>query len=245
MININKFEITERMKCSADTKLFFDDVYTNSTQTKKTQIETAQCGKSMIEMLGVLAIVGVLSVGGIAGYSKAMETINSNKRKTQFNQIFYQLEMMKNDIIRSTTAFNPAAIWNATNDIPDGLYYSKDGLLATKPGYVNATKAYYYGISVGNGGGSMEMDFYLDKRTYDKKICTDFIEVAQRYKNIIHPTYCLQVRDYSNGEGGYKEDYRGYICPKNMPLTPIQINNYCSKFTESYRFAILVHFKFK
>lgn len=31
-----------------------------------------QNGRSMIEMLGVLAIVGVLSVGGIAGYSKAM-----------------------------------------------------------------------------------------------------------------------------------------------------------------------------
>ena len=31
-----------------------------------------QFGRSMIEMLGVLAIIGVLSVGGIAGYSKAM-----------------------------------------------------------------------------------------------------------------------------------------------------------------------------
>ena len=31
-----------------------------------------QYGRSMIEMLGVLAIIGVLSVGGIAGYSKAM-----------------------------------------------------------------------------------------------------------------------------------------------------------------------------
>ena len=29
-------------------------------------------GRSMVEMLGVLAIIGVLSVGGIAGYSKAM-----------------------------------------------------------------------------------------------------------------------------------------------------------------------------
>ena len=33
----------------------------------------------MIEMLGVLAIIGVLSVGGIAGYSKAMEKIHVNK----------------------------------------------------------------------------------------------------------------------------------------------------------------------
>lgn len=31
-----------------------------------------EVGRSMIEMLGVLAIVGVLSVGGIAGFSKAM-----------------------------------------------------------------------------------------------------------------------------------------------------------------------------
>lgn len=34
--------------------------------------KSAQNGRSMIEMLGVLAIVGVLSVGGVAGYSRAM-----------------------------------------------------------------------------------------------------------------------------------------------------------------------------
>ena len=33
----------------------------------------------MIEMLGVLAIIGVLSVGGIAGYSKAMMKFKTNK----------------------------------------------------------------------------------------------------------------------------------------------------------------------
>ena len=38
-----------------------------------------ECGRSMIEMLGVLAIVGVLSVGGIAGYSKAMTKFKTNK----------------------------------------------------------------------------------------------------------------------------------------------------------------------
>ncbi|MBO7333238.1 MAG: type II secretion system protein, partial [Alphaproteobacteria bacterium] len=29
-------------------------------------------GRSMIEMLGVLAIIGVLSVGGLSGYTMAM-----------------------------------------------------------------------------------------------------------------------------------------------------------------------------
>ena len=41
--------------------------------------KNAQSGRSMIEMLGVLAIIGVLSVGGIAGYSKAMMKYRINK----------------------------------------------------------------------------------------------------------------------------------------------------------------------
>lgn len=44
-------------------------------------------GRSMIEMLGVLAIVGVLSVGGIAGYSKAMNKFKTNKVIDQINMI--------------------------------------------------------------------------------------------------------------------------------------------------------------
>lgn len=44
-------------------------------------------GRSMIEMLGVLAIVGVLSVGGIAGYSKAMNKFKTNKVIDQVNML--------------------------------------------------------------------------------------------------------------------------------------------------------------
>ena len=38
-----------------------------------------QNGRSMIEMLGVLAIIGVLSVGGIAGYTQAMKKYRANE----------------------------------------------------------------------------------------------------------------------------------------------------------------------
>ena len=44
-----------------------------------TMIKTNESGRSMIEMLGVLAIIGVLSVGGIAGYSKAMNKFKTNQ----------------------------------------------------------------------------------------------------------------------------------------------------------------------
>ncbi len=36
-------------------------------------------GRSMVEMLGVLAVVGVLSIGGVVGYRYAMERIIENK----------------------------------------------------------------------------------------------------------------------------------------------------------------------
>ncbi len=54
----------------------------------------AQGGRSMIEMLGVLAIIGVLSVGGIAGYSKAMTKYRINKTIDQITQISQNVRML-------------------------------------------------------------------------------------------------------------------------------------------------------
>ena len=68
-----------RQKCSVDKKGFLNDVYTKGTREKKLQLDAPQSGRSMIEMLGVLAIIGVLSIGGIAGYSKAMFKYKFNK----------------------------------------------------------------------------------------------------------------------------------------------------------------------
>ena len=45
---------------------------------KKKKTEN-QSGRSMIEMLGVLAIIGVLSVGGLAGYNMAMRRVRLNR----------------------------------------------------------------------------------------------------------------------------------------------------------------------
>ena len=38
-----------------------------------------QSGRSMVEMLGVLAIIGVLSIGGIAGYTLSMRRHRANQ----------------------------------------------------------------------------------------------------------------------------------------------------------------------
>ncbi len=41
--------------------------------------DTVQSGRSMVEMLGVLAVIGVLSIGGIAGYTTAMSYYRANE----------------------------------------------------------------------------------------------------------------------------------------------------------------------
>ena len=66
-----------------------------------------QYGRSMIEMLGVLAIIGVLSVGGIAGYSKAM-----GKYKT--NQVVDQVSMIVTNI---RTLYAQQMDYNGLNNI--------------------------------------------------------------------------------------------------------------------------------
>ena len=56
-------------------------------------------GRSMVEMLGVLAIIGVLSVGAIAGYSKAMMKYKLNKYSEQINTVI-------NAVARNAKSFN-------------------------------------------------------------------------------------------------------------------------------------------
>lgn len=59
-------------------------------------MKTNESGRSMIEMLGVLAIIGALSIGGIAGYSKAMGKYRVNKTIDQITQIVSGVRVLFN-----------------------------------------------------------------------------------------------------------------------------------------------------
>ncbi len=53
-----------------------------------------QSGRSMVEMLGVLAIIGVLSIGGISGYSKAMAKYRVNKTLDQISMLVMNIRTL-------------------------------------------------------------------------------------------------------------------------------------------------------
>lgn len=80
-----------------------------------------ESGRSMIEMLGVLAIIGVLSVGGIAGYSKAMLKYKTNKTIDLITQLTSNIRIAfgnqrnYNDLINQT-------VMTAYNIVPNEMY---------------------------------------------------------------------------------------------------------------------------
>ena len=80
--------------------------------------EDNECnGRSMIEMLGVLAIIGVLSVGGIAGYSEVMRKFKVNKTIEIFRDSLFRLSELE------------AMNWNNDADAGEISEYVDFGLL--------------------------------------------------------------------------------------------------------------------
>ena len=88
-----------------------------------------QNGRSMIEMLGVLAVIGVLSVGGIAGYSKAMMNYRINKTIEQISIsasnirafISRQRKGSLNNTILKKANLVPEEMWIDSGDVSKGL----------------------------------------------------------------------------------------------------------------------------
>ena len=84
----------------------------------------ASAGRSMVEMLGVLAIIGVLSIGAISGYSKAMMKYKLNKQAEQLNTVI-------NTIARNVHSFdNIHASGGNTPDLTQ--YFIKMGEIPTE-----------------------------------------------------------------------------------------------------------------
>ena len=94
--------------------------------------KTQESGRSMVEMLGVLAIIGVLSIGGIAGYSMAMNRYRANEAldaATKYAVILYAADQTK----KATTG---TAL--ADGDVPD-LQEALGLTAGTKPGGADIT----------------------------------------------------------------------------------------------------------
>ncbi len=93
--------------------------------------DASSVGRSMIEMLGVLAIIGVLSVGGIAGYSKAMKKFKLNKAIGEYSYLIFGMlenleEIRKSKDENGNSAILLREVVFAKNLVPN-TWKSEDG----------------------------------------------------------------------------------------------------------------------
>ncbi len=80
-----------------------------------------QFGKSMIEMLSVLTIIGVLSVGGITGYSKAMEKYKLNRTFNDFTMLINETMPFSQQFMSYSAGTDLLPILRALDLIPNSF----------------------------------------------------------------------------------------------------------------------------
>ena len=132
-----------------------------------------ESGRSMVEMLGVLAIIGVLSVGGIAGYTMAMNRYRANEVVDMANKyavIVYSgwmtAKMMNNGTVPTG--------YTVPSFSKTGLYTGPDGNATST---VNGTKIEIDSETTGEGAdevttqGIGETSVTLKLTFNNKKIC--------------------------------------------------------------------------
>ena len=155
-----------------------------------------QSGRSMVEMLGVLAIIGVLSVGAIAGYSKAMMKYKLNKQSEQLTQILFSLEhyreMLGRD--RNNIAINSSIITLLTklNAIPLEMIKPNDNLQIYDV-FGNKVELAYYGSNE-SPSSNYTIVVYYQPNQYD--ICNNIFELIKANGEKL---YTVGVKLQNNG----------------------------------------------
>ena len=128
-----------------------------------------QNGRSMIEMLGVLAIIGVLSVGGISGYSRAMAKYKLTKAQDQITMLLMNIR----------TAYATSPSYNGLTAQTAADYAIAPGdMIVTTGSEDTATKSL-----VGAFGGAVEVNslgannayFYITMRALAQESCRSLL----------------------------------------------------------------------
>ena len=215
-------------------------------------------GRSMIEMLGVLAIIGVLSVGGIAGYSKAMEQFKVNKAINQYNMlIFGMLEHL--DSIKKENKGEIVGLLSLAKDLSLlPVSWQADERSEYMSGYGNkvtddlGNTIQLFFVPNGFSGGTGRMVFSLfmgglsdgenDSHSsvgFSKSFCISVLN------NVVQPLHAnLLWANIQNHTTLYGDTY----CPKNNnrkclnSLTMDDINSMCSYCTKDNLCLLYLNF---
>ena len=135
-------------------------------------LKNTQSGRSMVEMLGVLAIIGVLSVGGIAGYSKAMFKYQLNQTIDILSHAFSRLVELDGLNLRSTYIGNDNADIAKYGIIPE---CDTSGPCQLPLKNVTLSIQYFYEVEFNNNIGEVFINISGDNR---EKTCSAILSAG-------------------------------------------------------------------
>ena len=124
-------------------------------------------GRSMVEMLGVLAIIGVLSVGGIAGYSKAMNKYKINKTTDQISMLVANIRTLFSSQGDYTGLDNAAAIKFGV--VPNEMYEADDDTGSTMKNAFNGSVT--IASAVARSGRDVQDAFIIEYNGLSEEAC--------------------------------------------------------------------------
>lgn len=205
---------------------------TLGTRGEKLQADAALCGRSMVEMLGVLAIIGVLSVGAMSGYSKAMLKYKLNKQAEAMNLLLnnaMQLRPPKPD--EGTVWYSE--LLSKLNLLPDGIVLHPSDTTYLRDMFNNSIWFFAFPSSYGLG-------YRFDTGGGSKEICRNLVNVYKAYADKLHSiTTDWHYTSEDTGEEGsenfghyYGNGYctAGRQCINNITLNDIDmLCNHCAE----------------
>ena len=164
-----------------------------------------QSGRSMVEMLGVLAIIGVLSVGAIAGYSKAMFKYKLNKQSEQINQVFNAVSQY-HDQIKFDTSISLVPIFKKINLIPVEMIKDVSDIIYDVFGNkITITSYNYHGLYVAN------LNYYIDLSNQNNiEVCRNVINTIKENSQSVY--YLESIADWGTENAKQKKLYGDAYC---------------------------------
>ena len=176
-------------------------------------------GRSMIEMLGVLAIIGVLSVGGIAGYSKAMEKWKVTKAIDEYSHLTFGLLEHLDDIKRNSTGGeqmdNITELAQSLNLIPNS--WTRLNNSQFEDAYGNTVQLYVRDdkqlliFDIFIGGIKTSIDGNLNSPDFSSKLCMDI------FQNLVVPLHSeVEFSGVWRSVQGIKSFVGDKYCTKEM-----------------------------
>ena len=160
-----------------------------------------QSGRSMVEMLGVLAIIGVLSVGAISGYSKAMMKYKLNKQTEQLNYLMNTITSVYRDFVNYDGSYmNMLPYLKKLNYLPDEMLKENDeDYLYESFGNQYSLGVYNSASWLGSCGAGITIYSNLLNDQSAREVCQNVLRVVKEYQSII---WYVEVTSMKGGTTG-------------------------------------------